>query len=110
MFRKAILGTGTQYTRVSVRGMMQGVVTSSSGQSDGLRLWCSSKSPSRFGGKRCSIQSGAFSVTSPIGKFLIITKHSKIRSFRHMVTNEAFGRNMRSKNEPTILSAENTTP
>ena len=36
LFRKAILGTGTQYARVSVRGMMQGVVTSSSGQSDGL--------------------------------------------------------------------------
>lgn len=36
LFRKAILGTGTQYTRASVRGMMQGVVTSSSGQSDGL--------------------------------------------------------------------------
>ncbi|MFK5952646.1 MAG: hypothetical protein QM498_06270 [Desulfobacterium sp.] len=31
LFRKAILGTGTQYTCVSVRGMMQGVVTSSSG-------------------------------------------------------------------------------
>jgi len=36
LFRKAILGTGTQYTRASVRGMMQVVVTSSSGQSDGL--------------------------------------------------------------------------
>ncbi len=36
LFRKAILETGTQYARVSVRGMMQGVVTSSSGQSDGL--------------------------------------------------------------------------
>jgi hypothetical protein len=36
LFRKAILGNGTQYTRASVRGMMQGVVTSSSGQSDGL--------------------------------------------------------------------------
>jgi hypothetical protein len=54
-------------------------------------------------------QSGAFSVTSPIGKFVIITQHSKIRSFRQMVANEAFGRNMRSKNEPTILYAENTT-
>ena len=36
LFRKAILGTGTQYTRASVRGMMEGVITSSSGQSDGL--------------------------------------------------------------------------
>lgn len=36
LFRKAILGTGTQYTRASVRGMMQGVITSASGQSDGL--------------------------------------------------------------------------
>jgi hypothetical protein len=36
LFRKAILGTGTQYTRASVRGMMQGIVTSSRGQSDGL--------------------------------------------------------------------------
>jgi hypothetical protein len=36
LFRKAILGTGSQYARVSVRGMMKGVVTSSSGQSDGL--------------------------------------------------------------------------
>lgn len=36
LFRKAILGTGTQYTRASVRGMMQRVVTSSSGQSDHL--------------------------------------------------------------------------
>jgi len=36
LFRKAILETGTQYASVSVRGMMQGVVTSSSGQSDGM--------------------------------------------------------------------------
>jgi hypothetical protein len=36
LFRKAILGTGTQYTRASVRGMMQGVITSASGQSDSL--------------------------------------------------------------------------
>lgn len=36
LFRKAILGTGTQYTRASVRGMMQGVVTSPRGQSVGL--------------------------------------------------------------------------
>jgi hypothetical protein len=36
LFRKAILVTGTQYTRTSVRGMMQGVITSASGQSNGL--------------------------------------------------------------------------
>ncbi len=36
LFRKSILGTGTQYTRASVRGMMEGVVTSASGQSEGL--------------------------------------------------------------------------
>ena len=36
LFRKAILGTGTQYTRASVRGMMKGVITSWSGKSDGL--------------------------------------------------------------------------
>lgn len=36
LFRKSILATGTQYTRASVRGMMQGVITSSSGQSEGL--------------------------------------------------------------------------
>lgn len=32
LFRKSILATGTQYTRASVRGM-QGIITSSSGQS-----------------------------------------------------------------------------
>ena len=36
IFRNAVLATGTQYTRVSVRGMMEGVITSSSGQSIGL--------------------------------------------------------------------------
>lgn len=36
LFRKAILITGTQYTRTSVRGMMQGIITSASGQSNGL--------------------------------------------------------------------------
>ena len=36
LFRNAILGTGTQYVRTSVRGMMKGVITSSSGKSDGL--------------------------------------------------------------------------
>ncbi len=36
LFRKAILGTGTQYTRASVRGMMQDIVTSPRGQSDDL--------------------------------------------------------------------------
>lgn len=36
LFRKSILATGTQYTRASVRGMLQGVITSSSGQSEGL--------------------------------------------------------------------------
>ncbi|KPL18199.1 MAG: hypothetical protein AMJ92_09220 [candidate division Zixibacteria bacterium SM23_81] len=36
LFRNSILATGTQFTRASVRGMMQGVITSSSGQSDGL--------------------------------------------------------------------------
>jgi len=36
LFRKSILATGTQYTRASVRGMMKGVVTSASGQSEGL--------------------------------------------------------------------------
>ena len=36
LFRKSILATGTQFTRASVRGMMQGVITSSSGQSEGL--------------------------------------------------------------------------
>ena len=33
MFRKAILGNGQQYARVSTRGMRKGVVMSSSGQS-----------------------------------------------------------------------------
>ena len=36
LFRKSVLGTGTQYSRASVRGMTSGVITSSSGQSDGL--------------------------------------------------------------------------
>lgn len=36
LFRKSVLGEGTQYTRASVRGMTSGVITSSSGQSDGL--------------------------------------------------------------------------
>ena len=36
LFRKSILATGTQYTRARVRGMTQGVITSSSGQSEGL--------------------------------------------------------------------------
>jgi hypothetical protein len=36
LFRKSILATGTQYTRASVRGMMQGVITSSSGQTADL--------------------------------------------------------------------------
>lgn len=36
LFRKSILSNGTQYTRASVRGMMEGVVTSASGQSKGL--------------------------------------------------------------------------
>ena len=36
LFRQSILASGTQYTRASVRGMMQGVITSSSGQSNGL--------------------------------------------------------------------------
>ena len=36
LFRKSILSNGTQYTRASVRGMMQGVITSSSGQTANL--------------------------------------------------------------------------
>jgi len=36
LFRQAIIGNGTQYTRASVRGMTHGVIKSSSGQSDGL--------------------------------------------------------------------------
>lgn len=36
LFRKSILAHGEQYVRVSVRGMQQGVVTSSSGQSKSL--------------------------------------------------------------------------
>lgn len=36
LFRKAILGMGTQYIPASVRGMMQGVIISASTQSDGL--------------------------------------------------------------------------
>ena len=36
LFRRAILGNGQQYARVSTRGMQQGVVTSSSGQTSSL--------------------------------------------------------------------------
>jgi hypothetical protein len=36
LFRNSILANGTQYTRASVRGMMQGVITSSSGQTENL--------------------------------------------------------------------------
>jgi DNA-directed RNA polymerase subunit RPC12/RpoP len=36
LFRKSILASGEQYARVSVRGMQQGVVTSSSGQTSSL--------------------------------------------------------------------------
>lgn len=36
LFRRAILGNGQQYARVSTRGMQQGIVTSSSGQSSSL--------------------------------------------------------------------------
>jgi len=36
LFRKSILATGQQYVRASVRGMQEGVIRSSSGQSDSL--------------------------------------------------------------------------
>ena len=36
LFRKAILGTGTQYIRASVHGMKQGIIISANRQSDGL--------------------------------------------------------------------------
>lgn len=36
LFRRAVLGNGQQYARVSTRGMQQGVVTSSSGQTSSL--------------------------------------------------------------------------
>lgn len=36
LFRKSILTSGEQYARVSVRGMQQGVITSSSGQTSSL--------------------------------------------------------------------------
>ena len=38
MFDKSILSTGQQYCRVSTRGLMTGVVLSSSGQSDSLSI------------------------------------------------------------------------
>jgi DNA-directed RNA polymerase subunit RPC12/RpoP len=36
LFRKSILATGQQYVRASVRGLQEGVIRSSSGQSDSL--------------------------------------------------------------------------
>lgn len=36
LFRRSFLGTGQQFARVSVRGMQEGVITSSSGQSASL--------------------------------------------------------------------------
>ncbi|MBW1759828.1 MAG: HNH endonuclease [Deltaproteobacteria bacterium] len=58
LFRQSILASGTQYTRTSVRSMMQGVITSSSGQSNGLSYGAVQKALQGLEGKRAISKPG----------------------------------------------------
>jgi hypothetical protein len=58
LFRKSILATGTQYTRASVRGMTKGVVTSASGQSEGLSYSAVQKALAGLEGKNVISKAG----------------------------------------------------
>ena len=58
MFNRSILKTGQQFCRVSTRGLMNGVVKSASGQSEGLSIQTTRGALQGLGDKGAIVQSG----------------------------------------------------